>query len=348
VISIPVVLGERSYDVTVGAGARRALAAVLPAGVERVVVVARHGLDPDVDPGVDFEVVHLPDGEGAKSLETVEALCRGLSQRGVARSDALVAVGGGVVTDVVGFAASIYLRGISYVNIPTTLLAQIDAAVGGKTGVNLPEGKNLVGTFWQPAAVLCDTETLDTLPPREWSSGRGEMAKYAFIADDPKLAIGADLGDMTLEEQVAHCVAIKAAVVSADEREGDRRIVLNYGHTLGHALEAASLSSGATHDLRHGEAVAIGLVFAAHLARRLGRIDDARVALHRKVVAGFDLPTDLPDATSAAELVTYMVRDKKARHDLTFVLDSARGVEPVRGIDPDVVVATLTEMGARP
>jgi len=236
------------------------------------------------------------------------------------------------------------------VNVPTTLLAQIDAAVGGKTGVNLPEGKNLVGTFWQPAAVLCDTETLATLPPREWSSGRGEMAKYAFIAADPAPAssLGAALGDMTLEEQVAHCVAIKAAVVSADEREGDRRMVLNYGHTLGHALEAVALSSGGTADLRHGEAVAIGLVFAAHLARRLDRIDDARVALHRSVVASFDLPTDLPEGTSASEVLTYMARDKKARHDLTFVLDGARGVEPVRGVDPELVVATLAEMGARP
>ena len=349
-ISVPVVLGERSYEVVVGAGARRALAAALPAGVERVVVVARHGLDPDVDPGVDFDVVHLPDGEEAKSLATVESLCRAFSERRMARSDAIVAVGGGVVTDVVGFAASVYLRGIAYVNVPTTLLAQIDAAVGGKTGVNLPEGKNLVGTFWQPAAVLCDTETLATLPPREWSSGRGEMAKYAFIAADPAPAssLGAALGDMTLEEQVAHCVAIKAAVVSADEREGDRRMVLNYGHTLGHALEAVALSSGGTADLRHGEAVAIGLVFAAHLARRLDRIDDARVALHRSVVASFDLPTDLPEGTSASEVLTYMARDKKARHDLTFVLDGARGVEPVRGVDPELVVATLAEMGARP
>jgi len=153
---------------------------------------------------------------------------------------------------------------------------------------------------------------------------------------------------MSLDEQVAACVAIKAAVVSADEREGGRRMVLNYGHTLGHALEAASWSAAGSRDLRHGEAVAIGLVFAAHLARRLGRIDDARVELHRRVVAGLDLPADLPPDTSADEVVGYMARDKKAHHDLTFVLDGPRGVELVAGVDPAAVVATLTDMGARP
>ncbi|HUO49634.1 MAG TPA: 3-dehydroquinate synthase family protein, partial [Acidimicrobiales bacterium] len=286
----------------------------------------------------------------AKELATVEALCRRFAQGGLARSDAVVAVGGGVVTDLVGFAASVYLRGIAYVNVPTTLLAQVDAAIGGKTGANLPEGKNLVGTFWQPAAVLCDTELLRTLPPREWSSGRGEMAKYAFLdapAPSSQPPSPGALLEMPLEDQVAWCVGIKAAVVAADEREGDRRMLLNYGHTLAHALEADALATGRDDDLRHGEAVAVGLVFAARLARRLGRIDDARVELHRRVVAGFDLPTELPDA-SAAELLAYMGRDKKARHDLTFVLDGPEGVEPVRGVDAADVVATLAEMGARP
>jgi len=350
VISVPVALGERSYDVLVGPGARHSLAVVLPQGVGRVVVVAPEGLDPDLDPGRAFDVVRVPDGEGAKTLDTVQALCRSFADHGLARSDAVVAMGGGVVTDLAGFAASVFLRGIAYVNVPTTLLSQIDAAVGGKTGVNLPEGKNLVGSFWQPAAVLCDTETLATLPPREWSSGRGEMAKYAFIAEGApgSTTLGAALLEMTLEEQVARCVAIKAAVVSADEREGGRRMVLNYGHTLAHALEAASLSSGGDHDLRHGEAVAIGLVFAANLARRLDRIGDDRVVLHRSVLSAFDLPTELPPDTSASEVMGYMGRDKKARHDLTFVLDGPRGPEPVRGVDPDAVMATLTGMGARP
>ena len=180
----------------------------------------------------------------------------------------VVAVGGGVVTDVAGFAAATYHRGTAYVNVATSLLAQVDAAIGGKTGVNLPEGKNLVGAFWQPNAVLCDTETLATLPPREWACGRGEIAKYAFLGDAPTGRTS------PIEEQVARCVGIKAAVVADDEREGGRRMILNYGHTLAHALEGAALSDHHDWDLRHGEAVAIGLLFAALLAQRLGRIDD--------------------------------------------------------------------------
>jgi 5-deoxy-5-amino-3-dehydroquinate synthase len=230
------------------------------------------------------------------------------------------------------------------VNVATSLLAQVDAAVGGKTGVNLPEGKNLVGAFWQPAAVLCDTETLSSLPPREWACGRGEMAKYAFLTPHPDASILA----LPLEEQVARCVAIKAEVVAADEREGGRRMVLNYGHTLAHALEAADFghAGDARWDLRHGEAVAVGLGFAARLARRLGRIDDARVDLHHQVLAGFDLWADLPDGADPEELVAYMARDKKAHQDLTFVLDGPGGVEPVPGVDRRDVVATLAEMGA--
>jgi 5-deoxy-5-amino-3-dehydroquinate synthase len=225
------------------------------------------------------------------------------------------------------------------VNVATTLLAQVDAAIGGKTGVNLPEGKNLVGAFWQPNAVLCDTETLRTLPPREWACGRGEVAKYAFLGDAPT-------ADQPIEEQVARCVGIKAAVVADDEREGGRRVILNYGHTLAHALEGAALSDHHEWDIRHGEAVAIGLLFAALLARRLGRIDESRVEEHRRVIGSFDLPTDLPQGAGAAELVEFMARDKKAQQDLTFVLDGPNGVEPVKGVAAPDVVATLAAMGA--
>jgi 5-deoxy-5-amino-3-dehydroquinate synthase len=196
-----------------------------------------------------------------------------------------------------------------------------------------------MGAFWQPGAVLCDTETLDTLPPREWACGKGEMAKYAFLGDPPQ-------PDTDMEEQVARCVAIKAEVVAADEREGDRRMVLNYGHTLAHALEGAGLADHPDWDLRHGEAVAVGLVFAALLAHRLGRIDEARVKEHRAVVGGYDLSTELPVGASAAELVAFMGRDKKAQQDLTFVLDGPNGVEPVRGVDEADVLATLADMGA--
>jgi 5-deoxy-5-amino-3-dehydroquinate synthase len=349
-ITVPVGLGERSYDVVVGAGARRLLPEMLPAGVERVAVVTQENVEVEVDAGVPSETFVIEEGESAKTLATVEQLCRDFARFGLSRSDAVVALGGGVVSDVAGFAASVFLRGIAYVNVPTTLLAQVDAAIGGKTGVNLPEGKNLVGSFWQPASVLCDIQALSTLPAREWSSGRGEMAKYAFLGEG-LLDLGrpgAAILGLPLDEQVAKCAAIKAAVVSVDERESGRRMVLNYGHTLAHALEASSFGPEAKWDLLHGEAVAIGLVFSAMLARRLDRIDDERVALHRRVVSGFDLYADLPVGASAHELVEFMARDKKARHDLTFVLDGPNGVEAVHQVDEADVLATLTDMGCAP
>ncbi|MHB8682642.1 MAG: 3-dehydroquinate synthase family protein [Acidimicrobiales bacterium] len=348
-ITVPVPLAGRDYDVIVGAGARHSLAAMLPDGVQRAAVVTQSGIDVRVDPGVEHEVHLLPPGEQAKTMAAVEELCRSFARAGLSRRDVVVAVGGGVVTDVAGFAAAAYLRGIAYVNVATTLLAMVDAAVGGKTGVNLPEGKNLVGAFWQPHAVLCDTETLATLPARELASGRGEMAKYAFLEATPGAPVpAASLLSMAVDEQVAHCVAIKAGIVAEDEREGGRRMLLNYGHTLAHALEAVGLERPGAVDLRHGEAVAVGLVFAAELARRLGRIDEERVALHRQVVGAFDLPADIPAGASAAELLTYMARDKKARHDLTFVLDGPRGVEAVPGVPSQEVLATLSAMGCAP
>jgi 5-deoxy-5-amino-3-dehydroquinate synthase len=350
VITVPVKLGERSYDVVIGDGARDLLADTLSSvvpGAGRVAVVSQAGIGVEVDPGLPHETFTVPDGEGAKSLSTVEELCRGFARFGLTRGDAVVAVGGGVVTDLAGFAAAAYHRGIAYMNVPTSLLAQVDAAIGGKTGVNLPEGKNLVGAFWQPSAVLCDTATLSTLPQREWASGRGEMAKYAFLAVPEGSGPDASLIGLPLVEQVARCAQIKADVVAADEREGDRRMVLNYGHTLAHALEAASFGATGEPDLRHGEAVAVGLVFAAMLSRRLGRIDDDRVALHRRVVGAFDLRADLPDDVDPVSLVSYMGRDKKAHHDLTFVLDGPHGVEPVRGIDEADVLATLADMAKR-
>ena len=312
----------------------------------RAAVVTQAGIEVEVDPGIPFEQFTVPDGEEAKSLAVVEDLCRGFARAGVSRGDVIVAVGGGVVTDVAGFAAASFHRGTAYVNVATTLLAQVDAAVGGKTGVNLPEGKNLVGAFWQPRAVLCDTEVLATLPPREWASGRGEMAKYAFLGGvvDEGAEPDASLLELPLEEQVARCVAIKAEVVASDEREGDRRMLLNYGHTLAHALEATAFDPDAGWDLRHGEAVAVGLVFAGQLARRLGRIDDRRDALHRTVVGGFDLSPLLPAAADPERLVSFMARDKKAHHDLTFVLDGPNGVEVVHGVDQAAVLATLAAM----
>jgi 5-deoxy-5-amino-3-dehydroquinate synthase len=350
-IRIPVALGDRAYDVVVGAGARHLLAPTISESVpsaRRAAVVTQAVIPVEVDPGVPFDVFMIPDGEGAKSLAVVEDLCRDFARTGISRADVVIAVGGGVVTDVAGFAAASFHRGTAYVNVATTLLGQVDAAIGGKTGVNLPEGKNLVGAFWQPRAVLCDTEVLATLPPREWASGGGEMAKYAFLqpAGGSVRSTKPDASwlDLDLVDQVAESVAIKAEVVAADEREGDRRMILNYGHTLAHALEAAAFGPDRDGDLRHGEAVAIGLVFAALLARRLGRIDDARVELHRKVIGAFDLSGDLPAGADPKELVTFMARDKKAHHDLTFVLDGPHGPEPVRDVAPAEVIATLAEM----
>lgn len=345
-IPVPVELGDRRYEVLVGEGARRRLSGVLAErlrGARRAAVVTQASLagEPwfaDVDPGLPYEVHTVPEGEEGKTPATVETLCRAFTRVGLTRGDVVVAVGGGVVTDTAGFAAAVHHRGTAYVNVATSLLAQVDAAIGGKTGVNLPEGKNLMGAFWQPAAVLCDTEVLATLPPREVACGRGEMAKYAFLTGTEP---DATLLDLPLDQQVATCVAIKARVVAGDEREGGARAVLNYGHTLAHALEAAS-----GYDLRHGEAVALGLVYAALLARRLGRIDDARVDLHRRVVSAFDLPTQLPPGVEPDALLSFMGRDKKAHQDLTFVLDGPKGVEPVRGVDPADALATLAEMGA--
>ncbi len=351
-IEIPVELGDRTYRVLVGEGARQALPDMVHATVpaaRRAAIVTQVGIGASVDPGLPSDEFIVPDGEGAKSLATVEELCRGFARAGLSRSDVVIAVGGGVVTDLAGFAAAAFHRGTAYINVATTLLAQVDAAIGGKTGVNLPEGKNLVGAFWQPSGVICDTDLLSSLPPREWASGRGEMAKYAFLGGPPGPGGGPDasLLELPLAEQVARCVGIKADVVAADEREGDRRMVLNYGHTLAHALEATGFEPGSGLDLRHGEAVAVGLVYAALLARRLGRIDDDRVEVHRRVVAGFDLPAVVPEGVEPGRLVSFMARDKKATHDLTFVLDGAKGVEVVHGVDEADVLATLAEMQDR-
>tara|TARA_B100000470_G_scaffold144716_1_gene112236 strand:- start:1013 stop:2062 length:1050 start_codon:yes stop_codon:yes gene_type:complete len=336
--------GGRSYPVLVGPGAVGELASVVPTGVRRVAVVTQDSVPVEVDPGVEYRVFRIGDGETAKSLSTVEELCSAFAGWGLTRADAVVGVGGGVVTDVAGFAAASYHRGLPVVHVATTLLAQIDAAIGGKTGVNLPEGKNLVGAFWQPAAVVCDTTVLETLPEREMACGLGEMAKYHFLGGgdlgggDPGSGemAGGDPGGLTLEQRVARCVQIKAEVVAADEREAGRRAVLNYGHTLGHALETTG-----RYDLRHGEAVAVGLVYAAELALSLGRIDDERVAEHRRVVDGYGLSGSLPAGSDPDELMAAMGRDKKAIDGLTFVLDGPSGVEVVPGVDAGVVRATI-------
>jgi len=344
-VAVPVVLGSGpgapvAYEVVVGPGVRHRLAGALPPGARRAAVVtqasvARHWT---VATGLAEDVLTIPEGEEAKTLATVEDLCRAFSRSGLTRADVVVAVGGGVVTDAAGFAAAVYHRGVAVVHVPTTLLAQVDAAIGGKTGVNLPEGKNLVGAFWQPRAVLCDTDTLATLDDHELRNGLGEMAKYAFLGVD---VVGADPLP-PLAERVAASVRCKVAHLAGDERDlSGRRALLNYGHTLAHALEAR-----AGYRLGHGEAVAVGLAFAARLARALGRVDDARVRVHDDVLARCGLATALPAGADPEALVAVMARDKKALAGLTFVLDGPRGPEVVAEVEPATVAATLAAMAA--
>jgi 5-deoxy-5-amino-3-dehydroquinate synthase len=337
VITVEVALADRTYPVLVGPGARHELAGLLPRTATRAAIVTQPRIGMAVDPGCEHRTFEIADGEDAKTLATVEQLCREWVSWGLTRADVVVAVGGGLVTDVVGFASAVYHRGVPVVHVSTTLLGMVDAAIGGKTGVNLPEGKNLVGAFWQPLAVLCDTDALATLPPRELRSGHGELAKYHFLAD-------ADLLALDLDERIAAAVRIKAAVVAGDEREdpGNRRgrAILNYGHTLAHALE---IETG--HELRHGEAVAVGLAYAAQLSRRLGRIDDVRVAEHRRVLAAYELDAQLPAGVDHDRLVSLMGRDKKALGGLTFVLDGIDGVEVVPGVAEADARAALEEIG---
>ena len=251
---------------------------------------------------------------------------------GLTRNDVIIGLGGGMVTDIAGFAAASWHRGMAVVHVSTTLVGMVDAAIGGKTGVNLPEGKNLVGAYWQPSGVLCDLEALATLSPREMRCGMGEMAKYHFLTGD-------DLLGMALVDRIARCVQIKADIVGADEREGGRRALLNYGHTLAHALEIAGDFS-----LAHGEAVAIGLIYAAHLGHELGRISSARVQQHYDVVGGlYELNTSLPEFDHQM-LLGLMGRDKKALDGLTFVLDGDNGVEVVAGVPDDAALNALRSM----
>jgi 5-deoxy-5-amino-3-dehydroquinate synthase len=333
---VTVGLSDRSYDVLVGRGAVEAIDQLIPDAVRRIAVVTQSGVPArfaDVAalvPDRRVEVFETGIGEGAKTLGTVETLMRGFARMGLTRNDLVIGVGGGMVTDVAGFAAASWHRGTPVVHVSTTLLGMVDAAIGGKTGVNLPEGKNLVGAFWQPSGVICDIDALESLPPREMRCGLGEMAKYHFLTGD-------DLLGMDLPDRIARCVEIKAEIVASDEREGGRRALLNYGHTLAHALEIAT-----DHQLAHGEAVAIGLMYAAELGRELHRIDDERVDEHRHVVAGeYDLAIRPPTGLDPDQLVALMHRDKKALDGLTFVLDGADGVEVVPGVDEVPVRAAL-------
>ena len=326
---ISVNLGERSYPVLIGSSCINEVASYIGPDVKKIAIVTQESIGVDIETGREQKIFHLPIGEHGKSIETIKELCSSWVRWGMTRSDAVIAVGGGMVTDVAAFAASIYHRGIPVINVPTSLLGMVDAAIGGKTGVNLPEGKNLVGTFWQPQAVICDIETLTTLPEKEWKCGYGEIAKYHFIGSG-------DLRNMDLASQITECIKLKTDIVAQDEREGGKRAILNYGHTLAHALELENQFS-----LAHGEAVAIGIRYAAQVAFDLGRIDESRVLYHEEILNHFNLQYTLPSQVDAGRILPLFERDKKAQDGITFVLDGKNGVEIVKVENQNILRKSL-------
>jgi 3-dehydroquinate synthase len=341
--TISVALGERGYDIHVGAGLLAKAGELLSPFARGTVPVVTDenvaGLHLDTvlksleAKGLDVHPIVLPAGEQAKSFAELEKLCRELLRLGVERNGLIVALGGGVIGDLTGLAAGILKRGVALVQLPTTLLAQVDSSVGGKTAIDVPEGKNLIGLFHQPKLVIADTNVLSTLPRRELLSGYAEVVKYGVLGDAEFFAWleknGADAlaGDSALIAHiVAHSCRMKAEIVGRDERETGDRALLNLGHTFGHALEAATKFSDT---LRHGEAVAIGMALAFRLSNRLGHSptsDSARLIRHLKEAG---LPTAIADIPgprpSPDQLLEYMRHDKKAQSgSLKFVL--VRGI----------------------
>ncbi|MFZ1062274.1 MAG: 3-dehydroquinate synthase family protein [Acidimicrobiales bacterium] len=344
-MKVTVELADRPYDVVIGAGVRKELRTVLARhcdGYQASVIITSASLramswfDESFDDAT--HVIEVPEGEDAKTLRTLEMVCEELASRNVSRADVVVGVGGGALTDLAGFAAATYLRGVRLVQVPTTLVGQVDAAIGGKTAVNLRAGKNLVGAFHQPVAVLCDYETLATLPERERRSGLGEVAKCWLLEGHA----ARDLSRTSLEELIFLSVKLKATIVGADEFESGARALLNYGHTLAHALEALTLQRDRD-ELRHGEAVAIGLGFAARLAHALGRVDASVIVNHDDVITTLGLRVGIPPELATQDIVDAMGHDKKAEHDLTFVLAGDNGFEVVHNVDPKVVARVLEE-----
>jgi 5-deoxy-5-amino-3-dehydroquinate synthase len=342
-VNITVDLKERSYDVVVEDGARSSLAELVAQRAPRaksVVLVTSPSLASqpwfDMTSGVEQFVATVPEGEPAKTMHAFEELLNSLAEHRLSRDDVVVGVGGGAITDLAGFAASSYLRGVALIQVPTSLAAQVDAAIGGKTGINIPAGKNLVGAFYQPLGVLCDTSVLATLPERERLSGLGEVAKcWLLEGRGAKKVAGTPLIDL-----IELSVRLKASIVASDEREGATRVVLNYGHTLAHALEAITLAENPD-ELRHGEAVAIGVAFAARLARALDRVSDDVVENHDAVLDALELQRRIPSHFDVDQLIDAMSHDKKTRHDLSFVLDGPNGFELVSGVESSVVRDTL-------
>jgi len=325
------------YDVVIGTGVHGQLRELLGEGVTRVAIVhpaslvgRAHDLrDPLVAAGIEVHLIEVPEGEAAKQADVVTFCWDILGQAGFTRSDAIVGLGGGATTDLAGFVAASWLRGVRLVTVPTTVLGMVDAAVGGKTGINTDAGKNLVGAFHEPVGVLCDLDTLATLPAAEVRSGLAEIIKCGFIADSTILdlieaAPGAavDVAGPIMPELIAKGIAVKADAVSGDLRESGLgadgsigREALNYGHTLGHAIERLE-----NYTVRHGEAISVGMVFAAELSRLSGRISAELVERHRHILGLVGLPTTYrPDAFE--QLLARMRLDKKSRgSQLRFVV----------------------------
>ncbi|MFD1713611.1 3-dehydroquinate synthase [Amnibacterium flavum] len=344
------------YDVLVGRGLDDAVVYALGTGVSKVLIVHPPTLGAKAERlrqklGERYQVLlaEIPDGEGAKRVEVAAFCWQILGQSDFTRSDAVIGLGGGSTTDVAGFVAATWLRGVTLVQMPTSVLGMVDAAVGGKTGINTAEGKNLVGSFYAPSAVVADLDLLDTLPRNEILAGFAEIAKCGFIAVPEILdIIEADperVTDPTTPEfrrVVELAIQLKAEVVSEDFREAGRREILNYGHTLGHAIEHAE-----RYQWRHGAAISIGMVYAAELARLVGRLDDAAVDRHRSILSSLSLPIDYPVGRWGTLLAT-MRRDKKARGALLrfIVLDGIGKPTVLQGPEDQLLFAAYQEIAS--
>src|ERR1700738_2957544 len=347
-ITVDVALGERSYDIVIGRDVLRSLGrrvAALRPGVRAAIVtdreVAKHWLEKTEaalsEAGIATSRIIVDEGEGSKTFGVLEKVSEALIAAKIERNDFVIALGGGVVGDLAGFAAAILRRGVDFVQVPTSLLAQVDSSVGGKTGINSPEGKNLLGAFHQPVLVIADTAVLDTLSPRQFRAGYAEVAKYGVLGDEAFLSWlennHADIfaGGAAREHAIATSCRAKAAVVARDERETGERALLNLGHTFGHALEAAT---GFSDRLFHGEGVSVGMVLAAEFSAQLGMISESDAARVERHLASVGLPTHLQDIAGftqegladADALMTLMAEDKKVqRGKLTFILLEAVG-----------------------
>ncbi len=357
--TLTVALGERSYPIHFSAdvsGSIRAELDALQAAGRKVAVVTDRNLAITQQSALtllagDAPRLVLDPGEQTKSLAELGRILDFLAEHRLDRSSVLVAVGGGVIGDLAGFAAASYLRGIDFIQVPTTLLAMVDSSVGGKTGINLKAGKNLVGAFHQPQAVYIGTDLLKTLPPREFAAGMAEVIKYGLLAD-AELLTQLEANPLTVDSPalagvVRRCCEIKAGIVAADERETAKdggRALLNLGHTFGHAIE--QVTGYGTY--LHGEAVAVGLCAAARLSRKLGYIGDAEVARVDAVVAAHGLPVKLRQALPLEPLLAAMSRDKKVRAGvLRFVVMTALGTTITQGgIDAELAAESFREVGA--